>query len=544
MTRVRSGIIIPLFIGFMATTNTPAADAAIKSPACPELAALGQQIVPGKVVPINATPSRFTLPAAFVSPSFEQMYGAPALAWSPDDMAAAIKQSADCIAAAKKARNAAETQALANLWRSLGALRATLGSIAVMEPRLDATLKALLEDPPSRGALDALMAAASVRDGSANSMQKAAKDLRDSAYRLHASDPALIHAETLFKMLSDVPAKSWGRVFPPIDKRIVEVRQWVIDDVHAQINATPETLQGLQGLGRLLQKARTELAVSLSEAELAQLDVAAKTWHEAIEDALAAQEAAKIDAIPATAEGLNQLRLTQQSQVRTALSPARVAALDQRIAARREAIGSAVTDEQMKRLDAFPSTMAGLTDLDAFKNRTIRDLEALAGAAAAARFGDAATKRATAIGDAAFGPFHQALGEMPATEEGLAELDNALAQITGPIDGLKAPVQARYVEAAAQRREEIVRAVEKENARLAKLPLSGSIFVDRETQAKLEFRNRSRLYLTMFDQTVEAEYGVDGDRVIIRLPNGNQVFTRQGAWIRGQDLNFKRQTDK
>ena len=76
------------------------------------------------------------------------------------------------------------------------------------------------------------------------------------------------------------------------------------------------------------------------------------------------------------------------------------------------------------------------------------------------------------------------------------------------------------------------------------MPLPGAVFVDRDIDAKLEFRNASRLYMTVFNQTTEAEYELDGDRLIIRLPTGNQVLTRQGAWIRGADLNFKRQAKK
>lgn len=133
---------------------------------------------------------------------------------------------------------------------------------------------------------------------------------------------------------------------------------------------------------------------------------------------------------------------------------------------------------------------------------------------------------------------------MPATEEGLVEFDNTLNQVEGSFRGLETPLRDRYVEAAAERRAEIVAAVEKEDARLAKLPLSGGVFTDRESGAKLEFRDRSRVYLTIFNETTEAQYEVDGDRVIIRMPTANQVFTRQGVWIRGSDLNFKRQAEK
>jgi hypothetical protein len=88
----------------------------------------------------------------------------------------------------------------------------------------------------------------------------------------------------------------------------------------------------------------------------------------------------------------------------------------------------------------------------------------------------------------------------------------------------------------------IVQAVEAENARLAALPLPGGVFVDRHGP-RFEFRGKSRVYMTMSkDVVIEAEYEEDGERVIIRVPQGNMVFTRSGAWIEGQGLKLKRKT--
>jgi len=98
-------------------------------------------------------------------------------------------------------------------------------------------------------------------------------------------------------------------------------------------------------------------------------------------------------------------------------------------------------------------------------------------------------------------------------------------------------------EAATKRRQEIVAAVEKQDSRLARLPLAGGLFLDGETGAKLEFRNRSRVYLKMFNETKEAEYEVDGERVIIRLPTEDLVFMGEGPRIRGSGLNFKCQAE-
>ncbi len=40
---------------------------------------------------------------------------------------------------------------------------------------------------------------------------------------------------------------------------------------------------------------------------------------------------------------------------------------------------------------------------------------------------------------------------------------------------------------------------------------------------------------------MEGEFEEDGDRVIVRLPQGHMVFTRSGAWLKGNTMEMKRQ---
>jgi hypothetical protein len=540
----KSIVAVSLLAGFAVLAGASDARAAINSPNCAELTRFAKAIAPGQFVPVNNIPSRFQIPKTFAEPIAAQVYGVPTLDWTNEDVALAIKLAGDCGAAARKARNTPDIQALGVLWQSLGAVRSTIGGLTVTEQRLDQRLTAFLPTEPSRAMLASLIAVTVVRDGSAQSYQAADKALKDSSVQLNGWFPAHTHAQQTMALMRDLPAKSWPRVFPPVEKRIGEVREWVITDAHAQINAIEESPRGLQLLGPALTKSKNELRTLIPEAEIARLDKTGADRRNAIEDALVAREVARVDAAPANVEGLNQLNLIRQTPTKTVLSAQRVASLDAKIGERRTAIGNTVTDEQIKQLDKFPEDMSGLRDLDQFKNNTERGLAQLAGPAAATRFGEAAKKRATKIGEASFRPFRKALEDVPENEEGLSELDKALNEIKGPIASLDAPIRARYTEAASERREEIVAAVKKEDARLARLSLPGGIFVDPRAGAKLEFRNRSRLYLTIFNQTSEAEYEVDGDRVIIRMPTGNQVFTKEGPWIKGQGLAFKRQSDR
>jgi hypothetical protein len=283
----------------------------------------------------------------------------------------------------------------------------------------------------------------------------------------------------------------------------------------------------------------------LPEAEIANLDKIAGLRRDAIEDGLLAKESARIAALPANADGLNQLRMAKASPVRAALSAPRVAALDAKVVARRDEIGKLVTDEQIKQLDQYPSSLSGLRDIDAFKTNAARGLEVLAGPEAARRFQEAAVKRMNKVGEESFPAFRKALGEVQGNEEGLAGFDQAVAEVRGPIGMLNADVRSRYLDAVQKRRAELVAAVEKENARLAKLPLLGAVYADPSAGAKIEFRNKTRVYITMFgDMTVEGEYEVDGERVIIRTPRSNDVFKREGAWLRGAMLNLRRVAEK
>lgn len=519
--------------------------AALKSPSCADLVKFGQELDPKQVVPLNQAQGKFVLHALYMGPRAEQVFGQPTLAWSPDDVAAAIKAVGDCSAEAKKARKGPESQALGLVWQSLGHVRSTLGGIRVTEQRLNQRLEGFLGIEPSRPTLVSLMAVASVRDGSAASMTKAAQALKDHSVQISAWHPVHSQAQYTLDLLRDMPERSWAPVFPPIDKRIVEVRQWVIEDAKAAINATPESPEGLRAMTPALARTKAELGRWLPEAEIANLDKIAGLRRDAIEDGLVAKEAARIAALPPNADGLNQLRMVQASPVRAALSPQRVAALNAKVAARRDEIGKIVTDEQIKQLDQYPNSLPGLRDIDAFKTNTARGLEALAGPEAARRFQEAALKRMNKIGEESFPAFRKALGEVQGNEEGLAGFDEAVAEVRGPLGMLDAGMRARYQDAIQKRRAELVAAVEKENARLVKLPLLGAVYADPRGGAKIEFRNKTRVYITMFgDMTVEGEYEVDGDRVIIRTPRSNDVFKREGAWLRNAMLNLRRVPEK
>ncbi len=520
--------------------------AAIKSPGCADLAAFGREVDLKQATPINKAEGRITIPTALAGPKVQQLFGVPALAWTPDDVAAASKLITDCGNQAKKAKDTVTYQGLQAAWAGVGAIRQTTGAIAGNQQKLEQWHKTLLQDEPSRPAVVVLTILSDAKDGTAAGIKRVLQELKDHSTRVNGWSPVHTHAQNFVTALNDAPTAAWDPLFPPLEKRAEELRRWAMKDAGDALAAVPMTPDGLRLLDNAVKKNKLELTGGLTPAQLADLDLAGAARRNAIEDDLAAKELAQINNAPANEQGLNALRAEQASPVRALLAANRVAALNTRLAARRDEIGNAVADEQIKRLDPFPDTLAGLREIDTFKNNTGRGLETLAGPAPAQRFREAATKRATEIGKAAFVTFNKALGEMPATAEGLTALDGALEQVRGPVGSLDASVRSQYLDAASKRRAEIVEAVQKEDARLAKLPLSGAVFAEPGGDgAKLEFRSGSKVYVTVFkDQTIAADYETDGDKVIVKLPGGNQVLTRDGAWIKGSGMNLKRQTAK
>lgn len=49
----------------------------------------------------------------------------------------------------------------------------------------------------------------------------------------------------------------------------------------------------------------------------------------------------------------------------------------------------------------------------------------------------------------------------------------------------------------------------------------------------LEFQGDGTVYVTALGATVEGDYELDGDRVIIAGPNGNQILIRRGDRLEG-----------
>ena len=638
--------VLPLIAA--ATLYPVLADAAIKVPACPALAAWVAKFDANDKVALSQTNRNLWLHGLLLSRDTEQLFGQPALKWTAEDLAAADKQVVACWNEARRGgpARAAEVKALEG-FRG-GAVRQFGGVLqvaAASDKRIDESLAALLAQPPSRDLLRALAAVGKAQGGAAEGWAAANADLGGVP-----NGPSRQQAAILLVALRDGLTTSGERVFAPVAKRLDEVRPTAVAEAAAALATPPGTPEGLRALDALLARTKTELGKSLSPADLASLDAAAATRRSAIEDEILAGETTKIAAVPPGLPGLAALQAIQASPIAAALSPPGVATLRQRAAerrdaledemlaeettklasvpvgppglaavqaiqtgpvatalsppraatlrqraderrgvivvgivdaqialleqfpttiaglrdletyrgnavralqtiapapevarfaeaatARREALGSAIVDQQVAELDRFKGSLVGLSELESFRAGVVQALQQAGGARNAARFIDAASARTDVLAREALPEFRSKLGTIPANEEGMNAFHALMTTIDPTFERMEKGLQAQYGELAKTKLAALEKGVAEEDARLQALPLAGATYADVERSgAKFEFRDDKRLHMTMGAMgTFESEYRVDADRVTIVqfMGAGSMVMFRRGAYL-------------
>jgi len=637
--------VLPL-IG-VATMFPALADAAIKVPTCPALAAWVGKFDANEKVALSQTNRNLWLHGLLLSKDTEQLFGQPALKWTAEDLAAADKQVVACWNEARRGGPArtAEVKSL-EAFRG-GAVRQFGGVLqvaATSDKRIDESLAALIAQPPSRDLMRAL-AAVGKAQGGAEGWAAANADLAGVP-----NGPSRQQAAILLVALRDGLTTSGERVFAPVAKRLDEVRPTAVAEAAAALATPPGTPEGLRALDALLTRTKTELGKSLSPADLASLDAAAATRRaaiedeilagettkiaavppglpglaalqslqaspiaaalsapgvatlrqraaerrEALEDGMLAEETAKLAAVPVGPGGLAAVQAIQTGPVATALSPPRAATLRQRADERRGAIVVGIVDAQIALLDQFPTTVAGLRDLEVYRGNAVRALQTIAPAPEVARFAEAATARREALGSTivdqqvaeldrfkgtlvglselesfragvvqalqqaggsrnatrfidaasartdvlareALPEFRSKLGSLPANEEGMNAFHALMTTIDPTFERMEKGLQAQYGELAKAKLAALEKGVAEEDARLQALPLPGATYADVERSgAKFEFRDDKRLHMTMGAMgTFESEYRVDADRVTIVqfMGAGSMVMFRRGAYL-------------
>lgn len=521
---------------FVTLASRPAV--ALEKPDCDSYAAWAMTLDKKDKWQLNSVNKRLNLPALYKSPQVENLFGKPALSWTRADVKAAIKQAKTCGREARKAKRKKERLAFRNIASSLhNRLNGFLGRSVQIQLGLDQAWAKLNEAPVSRQKLLAF--------GALHQMS-AGGGLDPVYWRVISGsrEPAYHAAVGVVTSLRDLPDTATEKLRPEIDHKFDALRAPVVAAVQEELNASPATLEGLKGLRANLAATRKELGTALTEDDLAALDQAAADRGRAIEDALLAEQIAAIKATPESVDGLNAVNSILAGPVTAALTEPRLGTLRQAAVDRRQAIGDVVIDSETTKLADFPATLDGLHQLRSFEAQVLARLDENRTGLSLTGFKHAVVERFAVLGRDALSDYKNALAALPEDETGLKALARFDSRNAAVIKRIRRSTRQQYQAAHDQRQAALTEAVVKENTRLAALPLAGGVFAEHKGP-RFEFsEKKERVYMHMAgDVTVAGEYETDGDKVILKFPQANMVFQRDGAWLKGNGLELKRQPD-
>jgi hypothetical protein len=499
----------------------------LRTPACPALAEFLAATPIAERTPLNQA-NRLGFATALETPEFATLYGRPASSFTADQATAAEQHAAACAAEAKKARDrpgATAFTGLANEYKRH--LAPLLAAIAKAQSNLDAALATLaaLPDPVARlRALAALEITAT--GGDARQANRLAGPLdRDAAATLRTAQAAL----------RDLPASdAEARLRPVLARTLPDTRTQAAEAAARPFADLPATPQSLRSLERDAAQTRELLGPALGETALAAYDQAVAARAAAIADTLLAEAKARLDAMPASPLTLAMLARSGAQPYAAGLDPTRRAALDRHAAARRQAVATEIANQAIAEIQALPATAQGLDSLLQASATIQANLVPLLSPADANRFNLAALARGRTIAPSLLPAFQAELAATPATPDGLAALDRAAKAMAARLAPLGPEATAPFAQAATARRATLAAAVAREEARLAALPLRGHTFAAANGTMKVLFRTRTAADVTLPDgTTIEVPWEQEAARVVLRLPTGALVLTRDGGTLAG-----------
>lgn len=524
-----TGLTAALLIACAAATP---AEAQIKTPDCATLGRFLQGVDLGDRHQLNRW-TVYAISKAFLGDAWMGLYGKPAMKLTQAEVAA-IRQGADaCEKAASKAkdRTTARTFALfkTEVQKNLGPI---LAMIEKAEPQLDPAIDKLASYPPS---MDMLNVVVSIRE-----FVKTGDDrLVRGNYGGRIDRNMEKDLQAVFTLLRQLPQEVGPQRLPPkIDPLYAPSRDMALKGEIEKLEAVPMTVGGLRDLDRSLRGAKGTFGKLLAPEELAVLDEAAAKRRTAIHDHLVADGKGKIDAMPANFSTLTMLSRSGPGPYANGLPPERVKDIEAHIAARKEAIADAVLQSSIEDLPKFPPTFEGITELANYQQGFRQKAGPLVGPERVQKLDAAVKDRAQEIAKEALPQFRKRVDELPETRAGIAELDRLAHNLVPTIGRIDLHLVNPFSKYAEERRAKLVAAVEAEEKRLASLPLAGQMFASANGDLKLEFRDRSRVYVSIFGEMQEAKWEQDGNRVIIRLPTANRVLERRGAYLEGDDVRL------
>jgi hypothetical protein len=553
-----------------------AAQAEIALPGCAALTAFAGEVDLRERQVLNPM-TTLGFASAFLGDDFAGLYGKTAMAFSVEDAAAARQEAKDC---AKQAGSRDEKKLLAALEKQFArGVGPVVEKMAKAEVALAAGLEAFAAAPAGRDKLSVIAGLRALVDWDRDAYQAAVRRISRDFRKL---------ADGIVGPLRDLPTAAVAeRALPAVEPLYAASRDAVLAEVSGEIAAIEASEAGLRRFDRDAAKilepldailpadARTGLEAEVAArkaaiegeliaANLAQLETlpprvaslqqveqaagrglvqvlspqAAEGYLEALRARRQALALAVVEAVPADLNGLlalPQLREPLQGPPGGLAGDTERTAIDAAITAKQETLGAAIAQELLTAIAAVPVESRGFKALDGMGNPQILRLLA-AGDAEAVR--TAAEARREAIAAEAYPQLEAELAALDESEQSLAVIDTVWLP----------DIQAWPASAEAQRTRFLSAVVERRNAILAALteaelgPLSGRAYADRGGSTRLEFEDDGRVFVSSAgSQTIVASYEEEDDtRVLVTLPQGTVVFTREGRWLVGGPVQLRR----
>lgn len=497
------------------------------------------------------------MPQAFAAPGFAALFGKPALDLTKPEIARLSALFRDCQKAATKEKRYAAQKSL-NAAR--GMLVGRLARIVTARAGMDAMAEGQKAAEDKYRAQKDAMAAERARQQEDAVRTYLTRLLGQPDSPALLRDLALLRAEPM--PAPEALSTPFGRNFPDyisqsgltpqdpeiataIDARIAELRDRMVEDAAARIAAVPSSAEGLTRLARIETEALVAMGPGLRAEDRSRLATLATRRREAIRADLTRFAEQNIAGLPDSLEGLTTLAGWKAGLAGLDVTVAQRAELAGAIATRRGAIAAAILTQREAGLADLPGTLEGLARFDATLAAVAPAL-AVAEPSVRARFSGAAAARLAALRKAALPEFETRLAALPDNRDGRRAADEQIAYAKAMAPG--SPQREAYVAAAVVRRDAIAAALaDQDSARRAAAlaaggdpRLVGLTFRELTAGMSLEFRDGKLVILNMLGMRAAGDYQVSADDVVVHGPHGTLVLRIDGETLSGMGMNFER----
>jgi hypothetical protein len=495
--------------------------------------------------------------ALFAAPATAELFGRPVLEWTPEEARALAPHLNSCAESLRRRNRQAAAvlgQLRTQLQREVPGYLADRGSARAAAP---ARIADLAEAEPSLALLRLHQALAEL-----GTEPEAGPRAIQAARALPAAPRGA--ATALLDALRDLPEAELPPFLALLAPRVPALQAALAATLIAEAEALPDTLAGLQQLGRLRDRTLVEQAPEIGAEQVPRVEAALAARQAAIGQVLNQALLDQVAAAPASLVGEAVLDQVQQEAVNRAeaigavvladlrsaiaaasvtpeglseivrlemeaaplpliqlIGPEGVARLRREAAQRRAVIGAALAAALVQQAASVPAAFDGFAALD--RVVTVQTLAELR-PAEAARVSAAIAARRRSINEALMAELRRSLAELPLTDEGLSRIEDGVMPVLEALPRSAAAERARLTVVAQERRGAILAALTRAEAG----PLRGRVY---ESDAlRLEFVSGGRLVATLPGAPpAGGTYAEDADgRILLEVNGQSLVFARQG----------------